>query len=70
MSSRAVLATKLSARNTGKPSCHSSPVLAEDLLREVQKWTPFKHSDSPDYVPIKKLREGIAKLNVWAFAGV
>jgi uncharacterized protein (DUF1330 family) len=26
--------------------------------------------DSPDYVPIKKLREGIATLNVWAFPGV
>ena len=25
--------------------------------------------NSPDYVPIKKLREGIATLNVWAFAG-
>jgi len=26
--------------------------------------------DSPDYVPIKKMREGIATLNVWAFPGV
>jgi uncharacterized protein (DUF1330 family) len=26
--------------------------------------------NSPDYVPIKKLRDGIATLNVWAFAGV
>jgi uncharacterized protein (DUF1330 family) len=26
--------------------------------------------DSPDYVPIKKLREGIATINVWAFPGV
>jgi len=25
---------------------------------------------SPDYVPIKKLREGIATINVWAFPGV
>ncbi len=25
--------------------------------------------NSPDYVPIKKLREGIATLNVWAFSG-
>jgi uncharacterized protein (DUF1330 family) len=25
--------------------------------------------NSPDYVPIKKLREGVATLNVWAFAG-
>ena len=25
--------------------------------------------DSPDYVPIKKLREGIATINVWAFPG-
>ena len=25
--------------------------------------------NSPDYVPIKKLREGIATLNSWAFAG-
>jgi uncharacterized protein (DUF1330 family) len=25
--------------------------------------------NSPDYVPIKKLREGIATINVWAFAG-
>lgn len=25
--------------------------------------------DSPDYVPIKKLREGAATLNVWAFPG-
>ena len=26
--------------------------------------------NSPDYVPIKKLREGgIATLNIWAFAG-
>jgi uncharacterized protein (DUF1330 family) len=24
--------------------------------------------NSPDYVPIKKLREGIATLNIWAFA--
>lgn len=23
--------------------------------------------NSPDYIPIKKLREGIATLNVWAF---
>ena len=26
--------------------------------------------DSPDYVPIKKLRDGIATLNVWAFPGI
>jgi uncharacterized protein (DUF1330 family) len=26
--------------------------------------------NSPDYVPIKKLREGIATLNVWVFPGV
>ncbi|QPF92436.1 DUF1330 domain-containing protein [Bradyrhizobium commune] len=26
--------------------------------------------DSPDYVPIKKLREGAATINVWAFPGV
>jgi uncharacterized protein (DUF1330 family) len=26
--------------------------------------------DSPDYVPIKKLREGVATANVWAFPGV
>ena len=25
--------------------------------------------NSPDYVPIKKLRDGIATLNVWAFPG-
>lgn len=25
--------------------------------------------NSPDYVPIKKLREGIATINVWAFPG-
>ncbi len=25
--------------------------------------------DSPDYPPIKKLREGVAVLNAWAFAG-
>jgi uncharacterized protein (DUF1330 family) len=25
--------------------------------------------NSPDYVPIKKLREGIATMNIWAFAG-
>lgn len=25
--------------------------------------------NSPDYVPIKKLRDGIASLNVWAFPG-
>ena len=25
--------------------------------------------NSPDYVPVKKLREGIATLNVWAFPG-
>jgi uncharacterized protein (DUF1330 family) len=25
---------------------------------------------SPDYVPIKTLREGIATINVWAFPGV
>src|SRR5207248_6471428 len=25
--------------------------------------------NSPDYTPIKKLREGIATLNIWAFAG-
>jgi uncharacterized protein (DUF1330 family) len=24
---------------------------------------------SPDYVPIKKLREGAASLTVWAFSG-
>ena len=26
--------------------------------------------NSPDYVPIKKLREGAATINVWAFSGV
>jgi uncharacterized protein (DUF1330 family) len=26
--------------------------------------------NSPDYVPIKKLREGIATMNIWAFPGV
>jgi uncharacterized protein (DUF1330 family) len=26
--------------------------------------------NSPDYVPIKKLREGAATINVWAFPGV
>jgi uncharacterized protein (DUF1330 family) len=26
--------------------------------------------NSPDYVPIKKLREGVATLTVWAFPGV
>jgi uncharacterized protein (DUF1330 family) len=26
--------------------------------------------NSPDYVPVKKLREGIATLNIWAFPGV
>jgi uncharacterized protein (DUF1330 family) len=26
--------------------------------------------NSPDYVPIKKLREGIATINIWAFPGV
>jgi uncharacterized protein (DUF1330 family) len=26
--------------------------------------------NSPDYVPIKKLREGAATLDVWAFPGV
>jgi uncharacterized protein (DUF1330 family) len=26
--------------------------------------------NSPDYVPIKKLREGVATINVWAFPGV
>jgi len=26
--------------------------------------------NSPEYVPIKKLREGIATLNIWAFPGV
>jgi uncharacterized protein (DUF1330 family) len=25
--------------------------------------------NSPDYVPIKKMREGIATINVWAFPG-
>jgi uncharacterized protein (DUF1330 family) len=25
--------------------------------------------NSPDYAPIKKLREGIATMNIWAFAG-
>ncbi|MGJ4953494.1 DUF1330 domain-containing protein [Bradyrhizobium sp. HKCCYLS20291] len=25
---------------------------------------------SADYVPIKKLREGIATMNIWAFSGV
>jgi uncharacterized protein (DUF1330 family) len=25
--------------------------------------------NSPDYVPIKKLREGAATLNIWAFPG-
>ena len=24
---------------------------------------------SPDYVPVKKLREGIATMNIWAFPG-
>jgi uncharacterized protein (DUF1330 family) len=26
--------------------------------------------ESPDYVPVKKLREGVATLNVWAVPGV
>ncbi|MGJ4932391.1 DUF1330 domain-containing protein [Bradyrhizobium sp. HKCCYLS2038] len=26
--------------------------------------------NSPEYVPVKKLREGIATMNVWAFPGV
>jgi uncharacterized protein (DUF1330 family) len=26
--------------------------------------------NSADYVPVKKLREGIATLNIWAFPGV
>ncbi|SFJ68799.1 DUF1330 domain-containing protein [Bradyrhizobium sp. Gha] len=26
--------------------------------------------DSPDYVPIKKLRDGAATINVWAFPGL
>ena len=26
--------------------------------------------NSPDYVPIKKIREGAATIDVWAFAGV
>jgi uncharacterized protein (DUF1330 family) len=26
--------------------------------------------NSPDYIPIKKLREGAATLDVWAFSGV
>jgi uncharacterized protein (DUF1330 family) len=26
--------------------------------------------NSPDYVPIKKLREDIATMNIWAFPGV
>jgi uncharacterized protein (DUF1330 family) len=26
--------------------------------------------NSPEYVPIKKLRDGIASINVWAFPGV
>jgi uncharacterized protein (DUF1330 family) len=26
--------------------------------------------NSPDYVPIKKLREGIASLNIWIFQGI
>jgi uncharacterized protein (DUF1330 family) len=26
--------------------------------------------DSPDYVPVKKMRERIATINVWAFPGV
>ena len=26
--------------------------------------------NSPDYVPIKKLREGVATINVWAFPGI
>jgi uncharacterized protein (DUF1330 family) len=26
--------------------------------------------NSPDYVPIKELRAGVATINVWAFAGV
>ena len=26
--------------------------------------------DSPDYVPIKKMREGIATMDVWAFPGI
>ena len=25
--------------------------------------------NSPDYIPIKKLREGIATLNIWVFPG-
>ena len=25
--------------------------------------------NAPDYVPVKKLREGIATLNIWAFPG-
>jgi uncharacterized protein (DUF1330 family) len=26
--------------------------------------------DSPDYVPIKKMREGIATIDIWAFPGI
>jgi uncharacterized protein (DUF1330 family) len=26
--------------------------------------------NSPDYIPIKKIREGIATLNIWAIPGV
>ena len=26
--------------------------------------------NSPDYIPIKKLREGVATLDLWAFPGV
>jgi uncharacterized protein (DUF1330 family) len=26
--------------------------------------------NSPDYVPVKKLRDGIATLNIWTFPGI
>ena len=35
-------------------------------------WLEAVHAfwDSPDYVPVKKLREGVAILNIWAVPGV
>ena len=42
-------------------SCSSSPRWTRSVL---SSW------DSPEYVPVKKLREGAAALDIWAVEGL
>ena len=73
-----------SFRSTEKPSCHLSPFAVRgkvEVLEGEHDTRPVVmfefpsmeaiHAfwNSPDYVPIKKLRDGAATLNVWAFPG-